>query len=49
MKEIRVALLAPVGFEIPEDYSKLEIDDKIPDKILYVTEWLEGIKIAKRK
>lgn len=49
MKEIRVALLAPVGFEIPEDFNKLEMDDKIPDKILYVTEWIEGIKRAKEK
>jgi len=49
MKEIRVALLAPEGFEIPEGFNILEIDDNIPDKILYITEWLPGIKIAKEK
>ncbi|MHA1577237.1 MAG: hypothetical protein ACTSU3_07735 [Candidatus Thorarchaeota archaeon] len=49
MNEIRVALLAPEGFEIPEGFTKLVVEDEIPDKVLYVTEWFQGIKIAKEE
>jgi hypothetical protein len=46
MSSFRVALLAPEEFELPEGFtlSEFQID---PDKKLYLSDVLEGIKAAK--
>ncbi|MHA1928244.1 MAG: hypothetical protein ACTSV2_06665 [Candidatus Thorarchaeota archaeon] len=47
MKQFRVALLIPEGFEIPEGFSQAEKQRTDTEKIFLVTEWIDGIKKAK--
>ncbi len=47
LSQFRVALLAPVEYEIPEGFTLA--DNQIdPDKKFYVSEWLDGIVAAKK-
>ena len=47
LSQFRVALLAPVEYEIPEGFTLA--DNQIdPEKKFYVSEWLDGIVAAKK-
>ena len=47
VKTIRVALLVPEGFELPEGFTMAEAQ-KVANKTLYVSEWYDGIVKAKK-
>jgi hypothetical protein len=46
VSRLRVALLAPEDFEIPDGFTKAEVQ-KEEDSTLYVSDWFDGIKPAK--
>ena len=46
VSKLRVALLAPMDFEIPDGFFEAEVQNET-DSILYVSEWFDGIKGAK--
>jgi hypothetical protein len=48
-KSFRVALLVPDETVIPEGYARCVGYDDPSKKLLYVTDWLPGIKPAKDK
>ncbi|RLI55669.1 MAG: hypothetical protein DRO87_06100 [Candidatus Thorarchaeota archaeon] len=47
VKQLRVALLAPEGFEIPEGFMESEIQRESIGT-LYVSIWIDGIVSAKK-
>lgn len=46
VSRLRVALLTPDEFEIPEGFTEAEVQ-RYDDGTLYVSDWLDGIKAAK--
>lgn len=46
-RAFRVALLVPQGVEIPEGFFRSEIQNELPEKELYFSEWFSGIASAK--
>ncbi len=47
VKQIRVALMLPEGWEYPEGFEKTDVETQ-SKKTLYVTEWFDGIVKAKK-
>ncbi len=43
----RVALLVPVGFDVPIDLKKLKMRDAIADREFYVSRWFPEVLAAK--
>ena len=46
-RAFRVALLVPLGFDTPDDFHRLEMQDGIPEREFYVSQWFAGITAAK--
>ncbi|MCF2137010.1 MAG: hypothetical protein K9W43_07155 [Candidatus Thorarchaeota archaeon] len=46
-RAFRVALLVPLGFNIPDDFQRLKMQDEIPEREFYVSQWFSGIFAAK--
>jgi hypothetical protein len=46
-RAFRVALLVPKDMEIPEDFFRSDIQNELPEKVLFFSEWFPGIAAAK--
>ena len=44
----RAAILVPSGWDIPKGFSKANEQSYLPDKILFVSDWFDGIHEAKK-